>query len=253
LDQEYDSLDIDLKELTLAVTTEPIKLEGVFLGPFEVRLDLKQLTQAPAYRVVAPAPHPAAGNSGVTHPHVQDEFLCEGEGRAPIRAALDDGRVLDFFTLVCQVLRSYGRGSAYVELEDWEGDPCQDCGASVHAEDRSYCHRCDARLCEECAHDCCGCDHGFCAACLSKCPGCQKRFCDDCLSPCTSCKRVMCSECLEDDLCEECHAKRQHDRDRAAGAEDESQSDPGQPPEGEQGIPALRPSGGVAAPACAAL
>ena len=38
LRQEFEELDYDLRERRLSVVTEPIVLEGVYLGPFEIRL-----------------------------------------------------------------------------------------------------------------------------------------------------------------------------------------------------------------------
>ena len=105
--------------------------KDLYFGPFEIRLDWRQLGSATPYRVVALDPHPAAKDTDVTHPHVQEEQLCEGEGRSAVRAALAEGRLYDFFLLVSQLLHTYGRGSAYVELDNWDGIPCDDCNAPV--------------------------------------------------------------------------------------------------------------------------
>jgi hypothetical protein len=129
LQGEFEQLEIDLEGHTLSVTTDPIRLEDRYFGPFEIRLDWEQLGSPSPYYVVALDPHPAAKNQDVTHPHVQDEQLCEGEGRAAVRAALTEGRLHDFFLLVSQTLHTYGEGSAYVELEHWDGIPCDDCSA----------------------------------------------------------------------------------------------------------------------------
>ena len=82
------------------------------LGPFEIRLDWGSLSDPNPYSVVALDPNSAASNDEVTHPHVKDEHLCEGEGHSAIRAALAECRLLDFFMLVSQVLHTYGQGSA---------------------------------------------------------------------------------------------------------------------------------------------
>ena len=79
-------------------------------------------------------------------------------------------RFYDFFLLVSQVLHTYGRGSAYVELDDWSGVPCDDCGDSVDEDDRYYCHRCDATLCGSCSASCQGCGDSYCSGCLSRVP-----------------------------------------------------------------------------------
>jgi hypothetical protein len=67
----------------------------------------------------------------VTHPHVCNGQLCEGDGAAPIKAALGSGRLLDFFVLVGQILETYNDASAHVTLDNWEGRSCNDCGTNV--------------------------------------------------------------------------------------------------------------------------
>ena len=104
-------MEIDFEEHEIAVTTEPITLEGIFLGPFEIRLDWERLGNSLPYRIKALDPHPAAANEDVTHPHVQNEQLCEGDGRVGHPQRLREGRLGDFFLLVAQVLRTYGKGS----------------------------------------------------------------------------------------------------------------------------------------------
>ena len=170
-------MDIDLDEHELSVTTDRIVLEGVFLGPFEIRLDWQRSASSSPYRVVALDPNPAAKSDDITHPHVQDEQLCEGDGRTAIRAALAECRLYDFFLLVSQLLHTYGRGSAYVELGDWDGVPCEDCGDSVDEDDRYYCDRCDATLCGECSVSCHGCGDAFCSGCLGPCAACGCEYC----------------------------------------------------------------------------
>ena len=124
LKNEFEKVDIDLEEKELSVTTDSITLDGIFLGPFQIRLEWQHIGQSSQpYRVVALDPHPAAKSDEITHPHVQDERLCEGDGRPAIAAALAEGRLFDFFLLVSQLLHNYGRGSAYVELDHLCGQP----------------------------------------------------------------------------------------------------------------------------------
>ena len=59
--------------------------------------------------MIALDPSPAASNSETTHPHVQTNQLCEGDGRSAIRHAMREGRLLDFFVLVRQILQTYAR------------------------------------------------------------------------------------------------------------------------------------------------
>jgi hypothetical protein len=138
---------------------------------------------------------------------VQDESLCEGEGRSAIAEALASGRIYEFFLLVNQLLHTYGEGSGYVELRDWFGAPCSDCGESVDAEDRHFCHRCDRGLCESCSLCCDGCDRSFCSGCLQPCAACGHDFCSGCLDSCRSCQRQICEGCLEDGQCLSCRDK----------------------------------------------
>ena len=79
---EFEEVDIDLKGHELSVTTDCIELEHITLGSFQIRLDWQRMgcTSQP-YRVVATEPNPPAARDDVTHPHVQDEQLCEGDGR----------------------------------------------------------------------------------------------------------------------------------------------------------------------------
>ena len=99
---EFEMLQCDLESQTVSVTTEPIVLEGIALGRFQIRLDLKQFPEAQEYAVVALEPNPASSDSNITHPHVNDEALCAGDGLRAIRSALATGRLYDFFTIVNQ-------------------------------------------------------------------------------------------------------------------------------------------------------
>ena len=55
-------------------------------------------------------------------------MLCEGEGRLPVLRALEQGRLLDFFLLVRNVLSTYNPDGAHLPLSRWRGAPCTDCG-----------------------------------------------------------------------------------------------------------------------------
>ena len=98
--------------------TDPITLEGVYLGPFSIRLNVDLLeagrTDASAFQAVALDPHPASSSDTTTHPHVRDDYLCAGEASEPISAALREGRVADAFLLVRSVLTNYNRSSPFI-------------------------------------------------------------------------------------------------------------------------------------------
>jgi hypothetical protein len=174
LQSEFTELIYDHPARSISVTTAPIELEGHYLDPFEIHLDWTRLASEPDYRVIALEPRPAATRENVTHPHVMDEILCEGEGRVAIRQALSHGRLLDFFTLVAQLLRTYNRDSSFVALADWEGQTCSDCGATVDEEDRYTCQACEDDVCNECERTCNNCDDTFCSDCIVYCAGCNE-------------------------------------------------------------------------------
>ncbi len=221
LEDEVESLEVDLNAKVISVTTEAIELDDVYLGPFEIRLEWQLLGQShQPYRVVALDPHPAAKSDEITHPHVQDERLCEGDGRPAIAAALAAGRLFDFFVLVSQVLHTYGRGSAYCELDNWSGEPCSDCGSYVDEDERYYCHRCDAVLCDGCSHSCQGCDESYCSGCLAQCTVCGYEFCSSCLENCRDCHKRVCDDCREAGRCRRCHQEQQEENEHDASEDD---------------------------------
>ena len=213
LEDEFDEVRWDRH--VLSVVTEPVVFEGVDLGRFEIALDAGSGPHREwgTYEVIALDANPAASDSEVTHPHVQAGQLCEGEGRAAIRSALKEGRVLDFFLLVRQILQTYNPTSAYVRLERWNGVRCPDCGALVGEEDCVPCGRCEGEVCGECVLTCAGCDQPFCSKCMASCSGCEEYSCPACLEACAGCGKPFCQECLTDEKCSSClEAGRQENR-----------------------------------------
>jgi hypothetical protein len=198
LAQEFEQVELNLKEKQLAVVTLPIELQDVYLGPFRIRLDWDEIGNSQCYRVLAEDPHPADANEETTHPHVNGEDLCEGEGSTAIHKALVQGRLLDFFILVRQVLQTYNPGSAYVSLSRWNGgSDCSDCGYSMD-EDESYgCSRCGNSVCGECRTTCEACDEWVCGGCSFPCHECEEAFCRNCLKPHPQTQALTCPSCLE--------------------------------------------------------
>jgi len=206
---EFDQVELDWFSKALRVRTERFILEEIDLGPFEIRLALDQLGCDQPYQVIALDPCRPGCCDDVTHPHVQSDTLCEGEGRYALARALEQGRLGEFFLLVAQILRTYNAGSAYCRLSDWHGSPCSDCGDTVNEEDQYTCDRCSSRLCDRCTNCCTCCDETLCNECSSTCEACQCTTCDHCLSRCESCQDSICSGCLNDDLCPTCFENSQ--------------------------------------------
>jgi hypothetical protein len=210
LQEEFTEVEYDSQQHSLSVTTEPITLEGIYLGPFEIRLEWngRSTERGLSYRVIAADPQPAAARDGITHPHVSDEILCEGEARAAIAQALSQGRLLDFFTLVVGVLQTYNPESPFVALEHWYGRPCVDCGSLVDEEDSYSCEGCEAETCDGCHATCAGCGSLFCGQCIGRCRGCEDEYCKECLTACVGCGTTVCGDCLDThQLCGVCHAR----------------------------------------------
>ncbi len=199
LDTDFDGLAIKLEENLLQVQTYPIVLDQTALGRFRIELRWQLIGRERAYEVIAETPNTPENNEEVTHPHVSGNLLCEGEGNAPIRRALAEGRLLDFFTLVRQVLASYNPGSAYVELSRWNGVACKDCGYVMPGDGYGICDRCEDPLCSECSVGCSRCDRYVCNVCSTTCEACERTLCESCLRS-TDSGRLLCPTCLEQTL-----------------------------------------------------
>lgn len=246
-EDDFDQpLQYDRSAATLSLTTGPIILDGLNLGQFQIRLNLKdfgQSTAGRAYRIIAKQPNPAAGNDHVTHPHVSSESLCEGDACTPIRNALIQGRLADFFNIVRGVLTTYNADSPYVRLDEWDGQPCYDCGSLISNGDAFYCEYCERDYCESCYGNCRVCDASLCYCCQSrcescggmycpeceavclechtaqcktcmpKCPGCQRLVCDDCSQACDACSRRLCPSCMPEELCDTCQENNHNPTD----------------------------------------
>jgi len=213
LQNEFDEVDICPRQRKVSAVTETIILEEIDLGRFAIELNWEELGQYQAYSVVALDPNPAASSSDTTHPHVQNGSLCEGEGRVPIRQALRHGRLLDFFIMVRQILRTYNSSSAYVSLDEWQGIDCHDCGRLVVGDERDTCEACEVDLCGDCSTGCRSCDRRCCSECIDSCSDCEEYFCSQCLSRCAECRQQFCEECLTDEKCNACREAEEAEDD----------------------------------------
>lgn len=214
LAEEFEEVEIDLKEKLIKVDTEPVVLDDTHLGAFRIVLHWERIGAGRAYDAVALEPNCPAGRSDVTHPHVEDHQLCEEAGAPAIRTALVSGRLLDFFVLVRQILQTYNGGSAYVSLSDWSGTEdvtCADCGCFTSSEDVRSCERCEVRVCSDCESTCRGCGRYVCCECCGACADCSNSFCQGCLNEVADPQRLLCDSCLEkkedaEDVEDDCEA-----------------------------------------------
>jgi len=213
IEDEFGDMKIDLKTATISVVTESITMDEISLGPFEIRLYLNQIKKLPTdspYRIIALEPNPAGSDCEVTHPHVSHEKLCEGDGFVPIRKAIQQGRLCDFFQIILQTLQTYNPESPYVSLGEWQGVSCYDCGYTVSGDDVYYCEDCQNDYCSSCSTYCQICDCTICLGCSYECPCCQKPVCRDCVATCSECDSVYCKDCINDkNLCNHCQEQRE--------------------------------------------
>ncbi|MBN72939.1 MAG: hypothetical protein CME32_27100 [Gimesia sp.] len=199
LEEEFGEYSIDLKNKTISVVTESIMLEGVYLGAFEIRLELAALNSDPPfhYTVIAHDPQPPITNDSVTHPHVQYDNVCEGDARVPIKRSLEQGRLLDFFVLMNRLLLTYNPESPYVALSDWHSAECSECADVVTTDEQTHCTNCENRLCLQCTNSCADCNSSFCHDCVTRCEVCRDNCCESCLKECGLCRSSCCSNCLD--------------------------------------------------------
>jgi hypothetical protein len=205
LENEFEQVQLDLRRRVISVVTEPIELESVHLGRFEIALEYQRLLEGTAaYEVSSVDETSASADDSVCHPHVRDGCLCEGEAHGPIRAALGSGRMLDFFLVVARTLATYNRDSAFVRLEEWNGVPCADCGYRMAGDDHYSCQACDCDLCCDCGSGCTRCGQINCNECTERCQNCRDACCRGCISSCDSCGENYCENCLDARLCSTC-------------------------------------------------
>jgi hypothetical protein len=214
LDEEFETVRIDLRQNLIVVATDDIELDGMNLGPYEIRLDVTRLNKSPSYTIRSLDENQAASDSSVCHPHVSQNRLCEGDGQVAIHAALREGRLLDFFVVVNQILATYNSDSAYVSLDHWGETDCRGCGELVDGDNWSSCENCQDQLCSYCTSACAMCEDYCCTECLSGCSDCGNSYCATCMGNCTKCHDPRCQSCLESNgTCHGCRAALEEEND----------------------------------------
>jgi hypothetical protein len=215
LQEEFDDVAFNADEGALCAITEPITLEDTYLGPFRIALYLDKLHEMVhkiPYYVTALEPHPAAKDEAITHPHVSNEVLCEGDGAAALRAAFEEGRLSDFFVLVRGILTTYNPDSPYISLGDWDGTACYDCGYVMDDESSYSCSHCGNAVCDSCSRVCANCGEIACGECASHCAICDRSLCPPCAkTQCRECESICCESCISDGLCPDCREERENE------------------------------------------
>ncbi len=221
LNQSYPS--VEFKGNMLTVKTNEIELEDIILGKFMICVNLsRSLTRTEEFLTIkAETPNPSSSSESITHPHVDNEMLCVGEGYCLLKDAISQGRIEDFFKIVDSILHTYNESSAYVGLNEWEGKLCYMCDAL--AEDTFNCCMCSTDMCERCSFICETCEQVYCESCFdcsscslceyTECSGCAENnmhccetcgnnICDGCVKKCKICELMVCENCTTN--CEAC-------------------------------------------------
>lgn len=177
LTDEFDDVEIRLAQTTIRVRTEEMVLEGLDLGRFDL---VWNWSGEQHLTVQAVEPQCPSSREDVTHPHVMDDVLCEGDAAPVMQRALAEGRLCDYFLIVKQTLETYNKHSAYVSLDEWSSSYCERCGDSVNPDDMSGCEACGESVCEGCIGTCTKCEQTCCRMCLGRCSECEEEFCPRC-------------------------------------------------------------------------
>jgi len=243
--EEFDGLVYHKDSDLLAVLTEPIELQGIHLGEFEIQLHVPSLAEMrynAIYRIFALDPHPAASNDAVTHPHVNDGLLCPGDAGAAITAALAAGRICDFFLLVRSVMTHYNPHSPFVSLDNWHGIACYECGDIASGDDVFWCAVCEHDFCGDCSSYCRRCDESTCTSCLDSCPACDEPVCPSCLTRCPDCEEPICKTCLEEQQCPCIEENKENQDEEAESTAAEEKRDGGEEHDGAVDVICEAPS-----------
>jgi len=142
IEDDFDDFEIDWHERRVSAYTPIIVLGEVDLGRFRIDLYWERFgsgSPGDCFEAIAEEPNCAAGHSEVCHPHVRGNRACLGDGAHALKSAMTEGRLADSFQVVASVLHTYNPGSAYVDLESWNGEECGDCGCTVSHDDSRWC------------------------------------------------------------------------------------------------------------------
>ena len=206
LERDFDNVTFDRGGLV--VRTKPVTLEygtdRVEFGRFDICFGMKQERVETAddfvnYHLKAVEPNEC---DGYVHPHIEDNYLCEGDAVWPIRNAIKNGFLYEFFLVVNNTVNNYNNGSPYMPLSDWlygrNSVTCDICEGRVHEDDAAFCGACDRAICD--SGDCgTWCEIGQ----TTLCSRCREYMYGDGRS---CCRRVGECECVihENEPCEDC-------------------------------------------------
>lgn len=230
LEDEFDEVRIDVKKHQVIAVTPPITLNGLYLGPFSIELQIPSHdTDKFTYECVALEPNYPTGSDSITHPHVDNNGLCAGDAKNPLSLALAQGRIADAFLMIKAVLNEYSKDSPYRAISAWNGHNCGGCD-NTYDDDNSggSCQSCGESYCDDCISSCDNCDEHYCTGCLDYDRVAQENLCAACRSCCEKCGRTCNSDNINSDTsyCPKCHEKYEAEQDALDEKEDNADSNP---------------------------
>jgi len=202
---EQEKVMIHRSYKTVFITTEPIVIENINLGAFEIHVRPRVDSTAEAYAL---NPNPAISNPVVTHPNVKNNTVCLGEGKDAYNKAVMEGRLCDALQIALSVVRNYGWRNPYLSISEWFGVNCGFCG-HLNTPNRTFqCIDCKVKGCKTCAYTgtarrCYECHEYRLANPPDECYRCSREAHNEC----PDCKKKVCGRCWIEDSCNLCYRR----------------------------------------------
>jgi len=158
LDKEAIGL-FNKNELRLTITTKPIILLGVDLGPFKIQIfdEIDNPASLDIYlnpklylNLTAIKPNHYSVGSGHVHPHVYNHGYCLGRAKEIFLKSLRYRIYCDAVISIINMMTTESN-DAKVLMPNWAGNnKCENCG-NMTATKKDYCDTCNGWYCEKCA------------------------------------------------------------------------------------------------------
>lgn len=126
LPKNFNNCFYNRKDKTISATTEEIWLQGINFGPFRIDWHLNHFFSDRFYNVVALKPNIPLNSVQVTHPHVSNHRVCEGDSKLRLNKCWSNGWLCEAFNIIRQILLNYNSNSPYQTIERWHEKESQE-------------------------------------------------------------------------------------------------------------------------------
>lgn len=183
------------------ITSElgPFEINEINFGKFQVSFGIDLLCSSDYcanLSVEALDPNYPGSRTSFSHPHVDHNMLCVGNGKKPLFKASRQMRLSDMYSIISSILSTYGK-DPHISIEAWTGFECGDCGRYYDQDSHTICTKCESGYCNDCIKICCDLGQLVCGSCESsryECMGCYKKMCVECVDLCKDCNFKFCSQ-----------------------------------------------------------